>query len=571
MPSYGTPSFSSPISHETQVDIVVDRTDDVANVHALQSLAHSSPTVLTIAIPPGFAVPPGPGLLAAEILWALGKRRSTRWKDPNTSQGDADVWLRANQIRELVILQAQHLPANAPHHLTPWAEIRDIDIALLYCGANLHVQPTTTIDAFLNRPRRPAAAERPPPAWPRIEEVDLLDYRTQCLRQLSDAEYRRVDRAYHGSATRIRWFFDGWRRASRDELGRAVAFASATEDDELRDILMNGALAGLVTLGRALPETPPIRPPFEPHRVSQQQLTEFLEDINPWRAAIRFLRHWTHLSDRRLSVLGSEQFTATTVAGIEFPDEMRPIFRAVIRSGTTDHPWTPFSGGLWVSTQRWIVPETDPRIDETDTPRSEASYTDPPELVAQILSRALAGPFRRGHWAISRQKIPRSIRQGIRDLRQRGILDGIYPDEYELTTKALRDSSAISTAQLSVGASAEEILLFLIKHRNQYEPPRYRDATTREERRHSRLVRLLADLVARGHTSPYDAHGYLRDALESIRQSGYVANFGPFGYRLSERGVYSLCWDEHLPARMDDPRDYDPPPRKKALEETSGN
>lgn len=566
MPSYGTPSFSLPISHENRVDILLDRTDDVATVHALQRLARSCPSVLAVAVPPGATIAPGAGLGASEIVWALGKRPSSRWKDTSPTQRDADLWLKALQIRELIILQAQHLPANALDHLRPWAEMRDLDLALLYCGPDLHVQPTTTIEVLLHRPRRRSAVEKPAIPWPRIEEVDLLDYRTQCFCQLADAEYRRVDRAFHGSASRIRWFFDDWSRASRSELGRATALASATEDDQLRDILMNGALAGLLTLGRALPEAPPVQRPFAPHPVSRQQLTEFLEDINPWRAAIRFLRHWTHLSDRRLSLVGPEQITATTVAGIEIPEEIRPTFRAVIAGGTDDHSWSPFSGGVWVSTQRWIAPEIDPPIDDADKPLSEATYADRPELVARILSGALT---RAAHWAISRQKIPPSIDQDILELRQRGILNGIYPHEYELTTKAVNDSRTIAATHLNVGASAEETLLFLLKHRGQYEPPKYRDATTKDERKHSRLVRLLADLVAFGHTSPYKASGFLGEALESLRLSGYVANFGPFGYRLTERGVYSLCWDDGLPAYPKCPSDYDPPPRPKLADVAS--
>lgn len=567
MPSSGTPFFSSPISRENRVDILVDRTDDVANVHALQRLARACPTLLTVAIPAGVVMPPGAGLGAEEIVWALGKRPSRRWKDPYPRQGDADLWLRANQIRELVILQAQHLPAHALDQLRPWAESRDLDLALLYCGEDPHAQPTTTIESFLNKPRRPAFAAEPRSAWPQIEPVDLLDYRTQCFCQLSDDEYRRVDRAFHGSATRIRWFFSGWRRASRDELGRAVAFASATKDDQLHDILMHGAIAGLLTLGRALPDRPPVRPPFEPHPVSRQQLTEFVEDINPWRAAIRFLRHWTHLSDHQLSVIGAEQVTGTTVAGIEIPDEMRPIFRAVIPSGTIDHPWEPFSGGVWVSTQRWIDPETDPQINDADEPRSEATYADRPELVAKILSEGLT----RAHWAISRKNIPPTISADVKDLHGRGILNGLYPNEYELTKKAVDDSTALSSTHLAVGASPEEILLFVLKHRNQYQPPGYRNAATSEERRHSRLVKLLADLVAFGHTNAHNATGYLSAALERLRELGYLENFGPIAYQLSVRGIYSLAWDERLPAHMTHPRDYDPPPRKHVLDDTAEN
>ncbi len=569
MPSSGIPSFSSPISHENRVDILVDRSDDVANVHALQRLARSCTTVLTVAIAPGVTMPPGAGLGTAELLWAMGKRASTRWKDPRPHQGYADVWLEANQIRELVILQAQHLPATALEQLRPWAEMRDLDLALLYCGTGSHVQPTTTIEAFINGPRRPTAPESPPIEWPRIEPVKLLDFRTQCFCQLSDAEYLRVDRAFHGSATRIGWFFDGsWAQASRDELGRALALAAATHDDHLRDILAKGALVGLLRHGRALPDPPPTGPPFEPQTITQRLLDELLEDIDPWRAAVRFLRHWTHLSDRHLAVLGPEQLTATRVAGIEFPTEIRPIIRAVIRNATSDWAWSPFSGGVWVSTQRWKAPETDPPIDDSDKPCSEARYTDPPELIAGILSRALTGPFRQGHWAISRQNIPASVRQDIQDLRQRGILLGIYPHEYELTTKAINDSHSVSTTHLNEDAGPEEILLFLIKHRN-HELPKYRDATSSQGRMHSRLVLLLANLVSRGHTGPYDARGELRAALEDLREAGYVANFGPFGYRLSDRGVYSLCWDERLPAYPKDIRDSDPPPSKLTLDGAS--
>jgi hypothetical protein len=92
---------------------------------------------------------------------------------------------------------------------------------------------------------------------------------------------------------------------------------------------------------------------------------------------------------------------------------------------------------------------------------------------------------------------------------------------------SFHDSRSATTAHLSVGAGPEEILLFLIKQDSRYEPLKYRDPTTTAERRHSRLVRLLADLVAFGHTNPHKASGYLRDALESLRQSGYVANFEP--------------------------------------------
>lgn len=472
------------------------------------------------------------------------------------------MWLKAHQIRELVILQAQQLAPDATERVRHWARSQDLDLALLYCGAGLRVQPTTTVEAVLNRPRRPAIPEAKQPPWPQIEEVDLLDYRAQCFCQLTDTEYLRVDRALRGSANRIRWFFDDITKASRSEFGRATGLATATQDDQLREILLKGALIGLLRHGRALTDTPPTRrPAFEPHPVSQHQLNEFLEDINPRRAAVRFLRHWTHLSDRRLSVIGPEQITSTTVAGIEIPAEMQPTFRAAIAGGSDNHPWSPFAGGVWASTQRWIVPEADPPADHDDEPRSMASYSDRPEVAARILSQALTLA---AHWAISRKKIPPSSRQDIEDLHERGLLFEIYPDEYEITTKAIHGSATVSATHLDVGATPEEILLFLLKHGREYKLPKYRDATTKEERKLSRLVRLLADLLAYGHTNPHGLTRYLADALENLRQGGYIAHFGPFGYRLSERGVYSLCWNDEQSAFPSDPSDFDPPPRQKS-------
>jgi hypothetical protein len=135
--------------------------------------------------------------------------------------------------------------------------------------------------------------------------------------------------------------------------------------------------------------------------------------------------------------------------------------------------------------------------------------------------------------------------------------------------KAMNDSRTVAATHLDVGAGPEEILPFLLKHRGQYEPPNYRDATTKDERKHSRLVRLLAELVAFGHTSPYKVGGFLGEPLESLKLSGYVANFGPFGYRLSERGVYGLCLDNELPSYPKRASDYDPPPRPKLSDEES--
>ncbi len=556
MASFDTPSFSSPTSHDVRLDVIVDPADDVANVYSLQALARADPTVLTISIPPramGTTLAPIP-----EFLWALGKRQPAGARGVRATLPDVHRWLLGYRIREVIVLQAQCLTPDVQHKLFRTAHHLDLNLALLYSGRGLDVLGNTTMEAFLARCRRPVDEDDEATPWPALDEVDLLDYRVHCIRGLSDSDYERVDHAFRRSADRIERFFRGVARPSRDDLRRVLALATGTQDDQLREILLKGALVGLLRKGRALPNPQPIGAPFTPQLVPKHQLDELLIDVDPARAALQFLRLWTNLSDSHLSLIGSEQVTATTVAGTEIPTEMHPIFRALTQGGSG---WEPFAGGL---PPRRHSPLDDDELElaiqryhESET-GTNPRYADRPELVAGLLSRGIGTP----RWPISRRSIPLCIRQEVEDLCQRGILESRGGNAYEITSKAVSRSREVSMTSLRIGASPEEILSFLIKHRADYMVPQFRPGQTKEERRHLRLTRMLSYLVTFGSIDPDDTNGVRRDALESLRAAGYVANFGPLAYRLTDRATYSLCWNQRPSDFGQHPKDYDPAPRR---------
>ena len=97
------------------VDVIVDPDNDVATVKALHALAAREPGVLTVSIAPGSDAQPA---VVWAILRALGKRIEQL---PQTSFKvfwmDAERWLVAHQIAEMVVLSAQHLRGGTAEQL----------------------------------------------------------------------------------------------------------------------------------------------------------------------------------------------------------------------------------------------------------------------------------------------------------------------------------------------------------------------------------------------------------------------------------------------------------------------
>ena len=87
------------------VDVIVDRDDDVATVRAIHRLAAEQTTVLAVAVAPDWRTTPA---VIWAILRALGKT-ITRLAAVTPTLADAERWLIAHGIKELVVLGARHL------------------------------------------------------------------------------------------------------------------------------------------------------------------------------------------------------------------------------------------------------------------------------------------------------------------------------------------------------------------------------------------------------------------------------------------------------------------------------
>jgi len=87
------------------VDVIVDRNDDIATVRAIHRLAADHLEVLAINIAPDSRA-------AAAVNWAilraLGKR-TDNLGNHTPQRSDAETWLRAHRIAEIIVLRAHHL------------------------------------------------------------------------------------------------------------------------------------------------------------------------------------------------------------------------------------------------------------------------------------------------------------------------------------------------------------------------------------------------------------------------------------------------------------------------------
>ena len=125
------------------VDVIVDRDDDIATVKAIHSLAVRQRGVLVIHIAPATREEPA---VVWAILRALGKRIE-RLDRPNLRVFwmDAERWLTAHRVREIVVLCAQHLGESVTEELKAHVSGRfRIALALIYSGRAAAKRAATT-------------------------------------------------------------------------------------------------------------------------------------------------------------------------------------------------------------------------------------------------------------------------------------------------------------------------------------------------------------------------------------------------------------------------------------------
>ena len=202
------------------VDVIVDRDDDIATVNAIHSLAVRQRGVLVIHIAPATREEPA---VVWAILRALGKRIE-RLDRPNLRVFwmDAERWLTAHRVREIVVLCAQHLGASVTEELKAHVSGRfRLALALIYSGrAAAKRAATTTLDAYLGKPRHPPQPDGRPRHWPQVPRSDPLRFRYDCWRQLAPKDFARVEGLLSRSMTPL----SGWRAST--ELAGALTASS---------------------------------------------------------------------------------------------------------------------------------------------------------------------------------------------------------------------------------------------------------------------------------------------------------------------------------------------------------
>ncbi len=147
------------------VDVIVDRDDDVATVRAIHCLAAEQITVLAVAVAPDWRTTPA---LIWAILRALGKT-ITQLAAVTPTWADAERWLIAHGITELVVLGARHLTSPITRDLIDSTRRAELRLTLVHSGER-HPrstrEPQDSVAELLARPRTTRARPRPPPSWP---------------------------------------------------------------------------------------------------------------------------------------------------------------------------------------------------------------------------------------------------------------------------------------------------------------------------------------------------------------------------------------------------------------------
>ncbi len=314
------------MSPAVAVDVIVDPDDDIATVRALRALAARQPGVLVLSIPPGIRGEP-------ELIWAtlraLGKRieRVERVErgGPKVSWSDAERWLTAHAVNELVVLCAQHHGQRTLETL----EMRicrglGIAVTLVHGGpAATRVAASSTLDAYLTRERRQPEQASPTQPWPRVPRSHPLRFRYDCRRQLAADEFACVERLLIASTRRLR----GWRSAPRATLERAFAVVSAAEDPEQAHIRRCGAELALI--GDHIPVPTPLPLTARPDAATAEQIDAIRAYTDPATACYQLAKLITGLPDTLLALTTADQITDRTILGCRVPDAACSILRAI--------------------------------------------------------------------------------------------------------------------------------------------------------------------------------------------------------------------------------------------------
>jgi hypothetical protein len=145
------------------VDVIVDRDDDVGDLHAIYRHAREHPNALAVSISPDARSAPA---VVWAILRALGKRRNRLGRN-TPDWRDVTRWLAAHEITKLIVMRADHLTATAEAELLSAADracVRSLTL-VYHVHADTCRRETTNIQLLLRKPPVEVTVQNRP-AWP---------------------------------------------------------------------------------------------------------------------------------------------------------------------------------------------------------------------------------------------------------------------------------------------------------------------------------------------------------------------------------------------------------------------
>lgn len=325
------------MSSGTAVDVFVllDQNDDVNDVRALHHLAARHPTVLVVTLAPDHRTAPA---IVWSILRALGKRTaSLQGATPEWS--DAERWLAAHGIRELIVLRAQHLTDTRYRDLLETAARAAVDELVLITNDDdrrawregEHRTLTTTA-TLLERARRPdhSPSSRTSARWPVVPRSHPLRLRFDCLHTLRPADFQRVDALLNATLRSTETWLRAHPQPHPDELQDLLSVVLQADNPEQAHIRRCATALALCRAGLAMPNAEPRAIPELQLDVSQSR--EVHAYTEPRAGGRHLAELLTGLQPELLKLVGGDQLTDRSILGHKVPASTSPVLRAITKA-----------------------------------------------------------------------------------------------------------------------------------------------------------------------------------------------------------------------------------------------
>jgi hypothetical protein len=217
-----------------------------------------------------------PELLAGDLLIALGKLPGALAAEHLSRRGWelAALWLAAEQVRHLIVLRADRLPAGCWSELAAASGVRVwLLTAKMRPGQRAALEACATAGPAAHRPWHTALAELPAAdgsrtggyGFPPVLDAEFPLFRATAARLLNPAAFAQVDTVYRDTYARARGHNTALRHASGGDCAGAVLQQLTIDAASADEVLtrLRAAQAGLFADGLLLDLRPGRHPPWE--------------------------------------------------------------------------------------------------------------------------------------------------------------------------------------------------------------------------------------------------------------------------------------------------------------------